>query len=410
MPQIEYRTPRQGKRSLFLRYSHVSTSGAILLLFTWLSICPTSLSGQQTYISKYVSGQSGKAEDRAHRIELFNESRTLSQDLSGYMLMTRNYVFQFPDQTILRPLQSLRLGYDATGGKLDLAYARLETWKKREPIGSQNGDFTILYDQTGEIVDAFYFSLLETVDFLPTSLTWKTSDGSDMFLEAPREDDPIWVHLKASQDPAFSFFRIAGRWQVGSRNKNILPAVKYRTPKISYEGSSVLLSWTTQEERDCFFHLIERSTDGKNFKEIGIVESIGSSSQEQTYSYTDTEIEQDRLYYYRIANSDKFGNVVYATPVKIRSEEGLGLFALEILEGDPSTNHALNLRFSGKEQQQIRIQLMDEELREISVLYYGIIEANKQNLIIYKDPLPLGKYFVIVSTEAKRYYEPFIIE
>lgn len=369
-----------------------------------------SLHAQSVYISKYVSASSNQLNDRTHRVELFNESSEIYQDLSGYLLMTRHYIFEFPSKTFLRPLQSLRLGYENHNGDINLAYSRLDNWKKREETGSQSGDFVILFDAQGELVDAFYFSMMETVDFLPNSEVW-TDDAQDKIrLIAPDESSPDWFYLKASQDPAFAFFRISGRWQVGSRNKNILPAVKYQTPRARYQDGIVTLSWTTQEERDCFSHRVERSTDGKNYKSLAEVAGKRISTQEYNYSYFDTDVEQDRLYFYRIANTDKFGNEVYSTPIKIRSEEGLGQFVLEILERDVRSNEALNLRFSGKEEQQIRIQLMDEEMREIAVLYYGMIEANRQNLIIYDQRLPVGKYFVIVSTETKRYYEPFIIE
>lgn len=382
----------------------------ISCILAFLPVIPVYLSAQSVYISKYVSASSTQANDRIHRIELFNESSEIYQDLSGYLLMTRNYIFQFPPNTSLRPLQSLRLGYENSQGDLSLAYSRYDSWKQRESTGSQGGDFALLFDDGGELVDAFYFSMLETVDFLPSTEVWTQENQEKIRLLAPDESSPDWFYLKASQDPAFAFFRISGRWQVGSRNKNILPAVKYRTPKAIFQEGIVTLSWATQEERDCFFHRVERSTDGKNYKFLADVVGNRISSQEQNYAYFDLDVEQDRLYFYRIANTDKFGNEVYSTPVKIRSEEGLGQFVMEILEGDVSSKDALNLRFSGKEEQQIRIQLMDEEMREIAVLYYGTIEANRQNLVIYEERLPVGKYFVIVSTETKRYYEPFIIE
>ena len=368
------------------------TRAFFLWLLPYLLACslsmPLSLLAQNVYISKYVSGIPGQPNDRIHRIELFNESGKEFQDLSGYFLMTRNYLFQFPPQTYIRPLQSFRLGYESVAGDLDLVYSRSPLWKDRQPQGSQGGNYAILFNPDAGVEDAFYFSWSETVDFLPSSEVWTHEEQENKRLIAPEEISSEWLHLKASQDPAFAFYRIAGRWQVGSRNKNILPAVQYHTPKISYHEGVVSLNWSTQEERDCFTHTVERSTDGKRYQAIVDLAGQGISTQEQEYTFFDTDIEQDRLYYYRIANTDKFGNVVFSTPVKIRSEEEKGGFALEILKGDTSTDNALNLRFSGKEEQQIRIQLMDEELREIAVLYYGMIEANKQNLIIYKGDYP----------------------
>ena len=68
------------------------------------------------------------------------------------------------------------------------------------------------------------------------------------------------------------------------------------------------------------------------------------------------------------------------------------------------------MRFSARESQHVKVKLLDELLREIDILYTGTIEAKKQNLLNYTHQLPVGKYFVIVSTGSKRYYEPLVVD
>ena len=107
---------------------------------------------------------------------------------------------------------------------------------------------------------------------------------------------------------------------------------------------------------------------------------------------------------------DKFGEVISSNMAKVRTEDNPSEFSFEILKGERGTDQVLNVRFASVLNQQVRIKLLDEELRESAIQVSDDFDAYSQNLGTYQKPLPVGKYFVILSTEEKRYYEPFIIE
>ncbi|RMG62347.1 MAG: hypothetical protein D6722_18605, partial [Bacteroidetes bacterium] len=263
-------------------------------------------------------------------------------------------------------------------------------------------------DRQREFVDGCYLSRKEEVDFLPG-----TSDYQGRMFALPEEKDYRWApRINNLPDPAMEFLRIHGSWVINSRSRTLphAQATSYRLLQARYIDGVVTVKWKTAYERDCYAHWVERSTDGNDYRPLRRVR--GSYNQEELSEYTfyDTDVQSNRVYYYRISNEDKFGQVVTSAPTMVRTEENPGSFTFDLLRGEGEGQDLLNVRFSSRTRQQVRMQLMDGELRELAVLYFGEVEAGQQNLVTYTQPLPVGKYFVIVSTEQNRLYEPFIVD
>lgn len=369
------------------------------------------VAGQDLYISRFVPGNPQNRIDVNHRIELFNEGRTY-KNLSGYILATRYYVIRIPRNTYVGAMNSFIMGKGSgeSGRSLNLEYDEVADFIPRTFHGEGEGDFAILFDRNRNIVDAFYYGPLEQVGFLPDRQAVNFSDGRTE-INVPSEDDSRWSYLQNPDDPAMAFICVNRSWHPTSRRTNLFPATRYRFLQAKYLDGVVTVKWKTLFENDCYLHTIERSTDGKTFKVLDELRGPVNDSDPFDYTYYDAEVEKNRVYYYRIVNIDKFGNIVQSNATKIRTEENPGGFAFDILPSDNNNGRrTLNVRFSTRESQYIRVKLLDEQLREIAVLYQGEIEGQKQNLLNYTRPLPIGKYFVIVSTQERRYYEPFVVD
>lgn len=377
----------------------------LLLCICWVGACAQSL-----YISKFVPSNPLNPQNADHRVELFYEGKKGYLDLSGYLLVTRHYVFRLPNNTFIGPMNALSLGRvtNEANKHLDLEYSQQRDFTQREIEGTDEGDFAVLYDPNRNMVDAFYFGPQKSVSFLPTRVSLKTY-RENIELAVPDEGDSRWAYLQNPEDPAMAFICINHNWHPTSRRSNIFPAARYRFLQAKYVDGIVSLKWKTLFENDCFVHTVERSTDGNTFEVLEQLRGPINSSQPFDYTYYDAVVEKNRVYYYRIANIDKFGNIIQSSLTKIRTEENPGGFTFDILPADKHTISSLNIRFSAKESQTVRIKLLDEQLREIANLYQGSIEAGKQNLLNYTKPLPVGKYFVVVSTSQRRYYEPFVV-
>jgi len=369
-----------------------------------------NLSAQQVYISRYIPDFPTNADNPEQEVEVFNESRTQNLNLKGYMLLTRSYILQFPSLEV-PPLKSVRLGMKAQGMGPYFSLLEMPNFHMRTPFGNDQGDFVILLDPSQKPADAFYFSDKESVDFLPVSETFSIKGGKQLTVTTPPEEHEGWAYLQLVPDPAFSFVKINGTWSPNSRKGTLFAATEYRYLQSKYVEGIVSLSWQTRFENDCFQHVIGRSPDKRRFEEIGRVASQKqNSSQPLDYVYYDDEVGENKVYYYRIRNQDKFGEIIYSEEVEAITEENPGGFFYDILSEPSDQGRYLNIRFSARQKQSVRIMLLDEELRQLAVLFSDEILPEKQNLITYQEPIPFGIYHILVETENRRYREILVVE
>jgi hypothetical protein len=88
--------------------------------------------------------------------------------------------------------------------------------------------------------------------------------------------------------------------------------VKFGLVEAKTSGHSVILTWKVETEENTPAYHIERSTDGRNFKEIGSVNAKGTG----LYSYTDLAMVPDA--FYRIAARDLEGRTYFSVVVRVK--------------------------------------------------------------------------------------------
>jgi hypothetical protein len=381
---------------------------ACLLLLSPLA----TLQAQEVYLSRYVSGKHLNRNDINHRIEIFNSSRSQAQDLSGYILVTRQYILRLPQGsgTRLAPLTSLRLGEIATRNDLDIEFMGQKDFLVRIPKGNEAGDYVILFDRNMRIVDAFFFGKSRKVGFLPSQDVLVTYGQEKIPINIPDETDSRWTFLQKLPTADEAFVKAGGSWQVTNRNRNDVPATEFRFMQAKYVDGIVTVKWKSLFEQDCFFHYVERATGNEDFVMLERISGQVNRNQPFDYKFYDNEVKKDQQYRYRIRNVDKFGNTIYSQVVEALTEENPGGFTMDHFFVTEQAGHDLNVRFSAKETQRVKVKIMDEEFREVAILFYDVIEKDAQNLIKYNEQLPVGKYYLIADTDNRRYYEDFIVE
>jgi hypothetical protein len=82
-------------------------------------------------------------------------------------------------------------------------------------------------------------------------------------------------------------------------------------------GRNVLL-WSTLSEINNDRFIIERSSNGKDFKPVGVVKGIGNSSSINEYYFSDNKVNSD-AYYYRIRQVDVNGRYMFSSVIHIRN-------------------------------------------------------------------------------------------
>lgn len=91
---------------------------------------------------------------------------------------------------------------------------------------------------------------------------------------------------------------------------------------ISFSGNSYhgwnKLNWTVQEDLDLVQYEIQRSFNGLDFVSIDALEILGETARKD-YEFTDVNVEQGVVYYYRIAANSVDGTHIYSDIIAIDS-------------------------------------------------------------------------------------------
>ncbi|TDW97607.1 T9SS type A sorting domain-containing protein [Dinghuibacter silviterrae] len=119
--------------------------------------------------------------------------------------------------------------------------------------------------------------------------------------------------LSSAKIPSGSFFTFA----------SIIPLP---VDLVSFTGTATktgnVLNWSTTWETNNAYFAVERSTDGRDFGEIGEVQGHGTTSQLQEYAFTDPTPVPATTNYYRLRQVDNNGWTTYSPVVSLRSDGG----------------------------------------------------------------------------------------
>jgi hypothetical protein len=87
----------------------------------------------------------------------------------------------------------------------------------------------------------------------------------------------------------------------------------------NYTKPNALLNWTTGQEHNFNYFMIERSTDGANFTQVALVFGAGESNANINYSYNDKDLKgREGVIYYRLKQVDIDGKFSYSNVRIIR--------------------------------------------------------------------------------------------
>ncbi|MBT8326303.1 MAG: T9SS type A sorting domain-containing protein, partial [Bacteroidia bacterium] len=114
-------------------------------------------------------------------------------------------------------------------------------------------------------------------------------------------------------------------------------------------GENNELNWATASELNCSHFEIERSTDGKSFRVVGIEEGNGTTNSIFRYRFTDENPSNLKLFY-RLKQIDYNGESSYSNVITIQPEAEL------IISPNPFKQ---NIEVSVEKQEIIRVELID---------------------------------------------------
>ncbi|MCS6905841.1 MAG: hypothetical protein RML72_12725 [Bacteroidia bacterium] len=380
----------------------------ILSCLSWM--LPMNGNPQVIEISKFIPGN--YLTDNNHLVELFNPSKT-PVSLEGFLLITRDYALRFPANIKLLPYQRLKIGKKK--GKphnVDFELIEQPDFSIRLYNKKIEGNYCVLQNSQGKIIDAFYHSQLAATPILPDSGVLILHNGAALPYQLPAEHNPLWGYFPIGEDPAVGFEKYKGQWRVipALSKINLYPATAFREVNVRYSKKTVILKWITEFEEDVPAFLIQKSTNQVDFQTIDTLEALGSPAKPTQYVYYDVHTDSGKTYYYRITNLASEEKTIYSKIVEIEASEPPIEFQMELFPLEGKANQHFSLRFSTAYSQFIKIKVLDNHFKEWAILFYDWVYAYSQNLLHFElNNLPSGKYILVASTEAKRYFQNFIV-
>lgn len=130
----------------------------------------------------------------------------------------------------------------------------------------------------------------------------------------------------------------------GSTNMSVLPVVLISFKGFLTASGNAQLDWRTSQETNNAGFEIQKSTDARTFTPIGWVDGNTTTNEENSYRFTDTDLQTTS--YYRLKQMDIDGKFVLSRIVTVIPEKENAEYLLAY--PNPTTNGHLNLRIPEK--------------------------------------------------------------
>ncbi|MDQ3191196.1 MAG: PKD domain-containing protein [Bacteroidota bacterium] len=172
----------------------------------------------------------------------------------------------------------------------------------------------------------------------------------------------------------------------------------------NYNGRNVDLKWSTASETNNEFFTIERSKDGKDFEQIGVVKGAGNSNRILNYETVDSN-PYDGLSYYRLKQTDFDGKFEYSELVAVTVKNNKESF---IVYPNPVANNA-EISFNSHMTDNAVLNIMDATGR--LVLSKKVSSQKGVNVVkLDTDNLTKGIYFVTLTNTYEVLKTKFVKE
>ncbi len=118
-------------------------------------------------------------------------------------------------------------------------------------------------------------------------------------------------------DGMFSYFEISF---------STLP-VQWQSFTAKKQNNNVLLNWATAAEQNAQDFVIQHSSNGQNWQQVGLIAAAGNSNSENNYQFVHTKPVTGNNYY-RLLQRDKNGNTAYSTIETVQFSTATAAFTI----------------------------------------------------------------------------------
>ena len=170
-------------------------------------------------------------------------------------------------------------------------------------------------------------------------------------------------------------------------------------------ANNVKVSWSTTDEVNASYFVVERSSNGSDFSEVAQVNASESANPVHNYYINDQLYNvNSNVVYYRLRIVDKDGKYNYSKiiPVKLdQPENSISVYP------NPVDNYAIVNLYSDKPGNSV-LRLIDEAGRQILVKSFTVVAGNNNLTVDQLGHLPKGIYVIQVMLNNNLYNQKII--
>ncbi|MBX2909719.1 MAG: T9SS type A sorting domain-containing protein [Chitinophagales bacterium] len=173
------------------------------------------------------------------------------------------------------------------------------------------------------------------------------------------------------------------------------------------ENKFIRLKWVTETEIDNMGFEIHRSTDGKEFSNIGWVNGNGNTTETIVYNYDDKTIDPNIRYYYRLKQLDFDGDSEFTPIASAEIHNKTGVLEIGNFTPNPAKNStAINI--TTDEDFDAKFTFFDVMGK---VAKTGAVSLTKGTHLYYFDinELTAGNYVVAITTHGSTHSKKLIV-
>ncbi|MGE5435936.1 MAG: hypothetical protein ACM3O3_01800, partial [Syntrophothermus sp.] len=125
---------------------------------------------------------------------------------------------------------------------------------------------------------------------------------------------------------------------------------------------SIVIQWGTATETENYGYNLERSISSiNNFEWLAFISGNGNSNSPKFYSYTDTLIDSNKVYYYRLKQIDTNGSFKYSDTITVNyltsvEDEQMQNYGFKLFQNYPNPfNPNTNISFQILEPSEVKL-------------------------------------------------------
>ena len=188
--------------------------------------------------------------------------------------------------------------------------------------------------------------------------------------------------------------RLSDLWKISSSALSSLPVhlLEFKGRLVSDNG---VLSWKTENEENLSAYIVERSTDRKNYTEVGTVAAINTSGSHQ-YNFNDPGIASlgASVVYYRLKQKDLDGKSTYSNIVALTMDKSL----LVMLYPNPVIKTA-NVTITISRAETINLKVVNGAGAVVKQVQWKLISGSTSSALDLS-MLAKGAYYLDISGET----------